>query len=59
MPAFIHQLLKQIGNENYWSNVLSIALSNLSCDKLRLMLLVCPRDNRLHLTLLMPTCFRT
>ena len=59
MTAFVYQLLKQIGNKNYWSNILLIALSDLSCHELRLMLLVCPSDNRLYLTLLMPTCFRT
>lgn len=59
MPALIHQLLKQIGSKNRWSNVLPIAINNSSCDELRFMLPVLPRDNRLYLALLMPTCFHT
>ena len=59
MTAFVHQLLKQIGNKNCWSNVLSLAPSNSSCDELRLVLPMRPGDNQLYLTLLMPTCFRT
>lgn len=59
MTAPVYQLLKQIGSKNCWSNVLSIAPSNSSQDELLLVLPVRPGDNRLYLTLLMPTCFRT